>query len=129
MYTLGSALASFPGHTVGEVAWYLQLYMHRTYGKWRINGSINKLSHIATHSMKAMYTVIKSYCIHGECIDGIGLMHFLLNHDVMNFTITKFISQTLTRHTNADEIYDVLFNLLLHEVSHAIGFSRHQFEK
>ena len=37
--------------------------------------------------------------------------------------------QNLIAHTDAEHIPEVLFHLLLHETSHALGFSQSQFRK
>ena len=38
-------------------------------------------------------------------------------------------AQSLISHTDTEHIPEVLFDLILHEVSHALGFSSSQFEK
>lgn len=40
-----------------------------------------------------------------------------------------FVLQSLIQHTDAEHLTEVLFNLILHEVSHALGFSQSQFQK
>ena len=47
----------------------------------------------------------------------------------MRFKRFCFILQNIIASTDAEHIPEVLFNLILHEISHALGFSKTQFQK
>ena len=61
-----------------------------------------------------------------------GTFYFIDNHNTPVFkidTILNIILQNIIASTDAEHIPEVLFNLILHEISHALGFSQSQFQK
>lgn len=53
---------------------------------------------------------------------GLSFIHLVLS-------TVMFAIQNLIAHTDTEHIPEVLFHLLLHETSHALGFSQSQFRK
>ena len=47
----------------------------------------------------------------------------------IDLNLRFIILQNIIASTDADHIPEVLFNLILHEISHALGFSQSQFKK
>ena len=57
------------------------------------------------------------------------LLHTEVCELIKHFLSFFSAAQSLISHTDTEHIPEVLFDLILHEVSHALGFSSFQFEK